>query len=124
MLLTIYEDEHGWIYEPHGTETECWSTYFEGSLILFSSGWRPYEMHRVSRHVHDAYRRITTESCILKKSQKFLNQKSRKNIKVHVFFTNLRNLKGLKSAVRIRTDRGEPRRGRGGICMDPSSCTF
>ena len=54
MLLFIFEDEHGWIYEPHGSEIEVWCTTFEGSEILKASGWRPYEMHRVSRYVHDS----------------------------------------------------------------------
>ncbi len=53
MLLFIFEDEHGWIYEPHGTEPEVWSTTLEGSEVLKASGWRPYEMHRVPRHVHE-----------------------------------------------------------------------
>jgi hypothetical protein len=54
MLLHIYEDEHGWIYEPHGVESEFWSTTLEGSRMLLSSGWRPYSMHRVSRYLHDS----------------------------------------------------------------------
>ena len=53
MLLVLYEDENGWIYEPAGSEIEVWSTTFEGSEIIKASGWRPYVMHRVSRHVHD-----------------------------------------------------------------------
>ena len=52
MQLFIHEDEHGWIYEPHGSEIEVWCTTFEGSEVLKASGWRPYEVHRVSRHVH------------------------------------------------------------------------
>ena len=51
MLLHLAEDEHGWLVEPHGTEPDCWSTTFEGSEQLKNAGWRPYEMHRVSRHV-------------------------------------------------------------------------
>ena len=54
MLLFIFEDEHGWIYEPHGSEIDVWCTTFYGSEILKASGWRPYEMHRVSRYVHDS----------------------------------------------------------------------
>jgi hypothetical protein len=54
MLLFLYEDEHGWIYEPHGTEDDFWSTTFEGSELLRSSGWRPYSMPRVSRYLHDS----------------------------------------------------------------------
>jgi hypothetical protein len=54
MLLYIFEDEHGWIYEPHGSEIEVWCTTFEGSKVLKASGWRPYQMHRVSRYVHDS----------------------------------------------------------------------
>jgi hypothetical protein len=54
MLLFIFEDEHGWTYEPHGSEIEVWCTTFEGSEVLKASGWRPYEMHRVSRYVHDS----------------------------------------------------------------------
>jgi len=53
MLLFIREDEHGFIYEPHGTESECWSTTPEGSAVLKEAGWRPYEMQRVSRYVHE-----------------------------------------------------------------------
>jgi hypothetical protein len=52
MLLYLYEDEHGWVFEPHGSELECWSTTFEGSEQLRAGGWLPYSMHRVSRHLH------------------------------------------------------------------------
>ena len=51
MLLHLRADEHGWVVEPHGTESECWSTTPEGSEQLKRAGWRPYAMHRVSRHV-------------------------------------------------------------------------
>jgi hypothetical protein len=54
MLLYLYEDEHGWIYEPHGSEHDCWSTTFEGSELLRAAGWRPYAMHRVSRYLHES----------------------------------------------------------------------
>ena len=54
MLLTIYEDENGWVYEPHATETEVWDTTAEGSEIIKASGWRPYQMHRISRFVHES----------------------------------------------------------------------
>ena len=53
MLLYIFEDEHGWIYEPHGTEIEVRHVTYDGGELLKASGWRPYEMHRVSRYVHD-----------------------------------------------------------------------
>ena len=52
MLLYIYYDELSYIYEPHGTQTEVWSTTLEGSEVLKASGWRPFEMQRVSRHLH------------------------------------------------------------------------
>jgi hypothetical protein len=54
MLLFLYEDEHGWIYEPHGEEAICYDLTFDGSELLRAAGWRPYEMHRVSRHLHDS----------------------------------------------------------------------
>ena len=54
MLLHLREDEHGWIYEPHGTEHAFWSTTFEGSELLRAAGWRPYVMHRVSRYLHES----------------------------------------------------------------------
>ena len=54
MLLYILEDEHGWVYEPHGSEIEVWHVTYDGGELLKASGWRPYEMHRVSRYVHDA----------------------------------------------------------------------
>ncbi len=54
MLLYILEDEHGWIYEPHGIEIEVWYVTYDGGELLKASGWRPYEMHRVSRDVHDS----------------------------------------------------------------------
>ena len=54
MLLFIFEDDHGWVYEPHGVEPYFWSTSLEGSDILKASGWKPYEMHRVSHHLHKA----------------------------------------------------------------------
>ena len=52
MLFYIWYDELSYIYEPHGTEPEFWSTTLEGSEMLKASGWRPFEMHRVSRHLH------------------------------------------------------------------------
>ena len=54
MLLTIWEDENGWVYEPHSVETEVWDTTAEGSEIIKASGWRPYQMHRISRFVHES----------------------------------------------------------------------
>ncbi len=52
MWFYIYYDELSYIYEPHGTQEEAWSTTLEGSEILKASGWKPFEMHRVSRHLH------------------------------------------------------------------------
>ncbi len=52
MLFYIWYDERSYIYEPHGTEPEFWSTTWEGSVLLRAAGWRPFEMHRVSRHLH------------------------------------------------------------------------
>ena len=52
MWLYIYYDELSYIYEPHGTQAEAWSTTIEGSEVLKASGWKPFEMHRVSRHLH------------------------------------------------------------------------
>ncbi len=52
MLLYITYDDYSYIYEPHGTQDEVWSTTFEGSVLLKASGWKPFEMHRVSRHLH------------------------------------------------------------------------
>jgi hypothetical protein len=54
MLLHIYEDIHGYIYEPHSEQSEYYYTTFEGSEVLRASGWKPYCMHRVSRFVHEA----------------------------------------------------------------------
>jgi hypothetical protein len=54
MLLYLCEDEHGWIYELHGEEEVCYSLDPRGLVILKLAGWRPYEMQRVSRHVHDS----------------------------------------------------------------------
>ena len=54
MLLHIYEDIHGYIYEPHSEQSEYYYTTFEGSEVLRESGWKPYCMHRVSRFVHEA----------------------------------------------------------------------
>ncbi len=54
MLLFLYEDEHGWVYEAHGEEPVWYSLSYEGGKILRSSGWRPYEMQRVSRYLHDS----------------------------------------------------------------------
>ncbi len=53
MLFYLREDEHGWIYQPHGTEPEVWDTTLEGSEMLKASGWRPYQMHRANRHLHE-----------------------------------------------------------------------
>ena len=55
MLLYISYDELSYIYEPHGTQGEVWDTTLEGSEMLKASGWKPFEMHRVSRHLHLAF---------------------------------------------------------------------
>ncbi len=52
MLFHVCYDEFSYIYQPHGTEPEFWSTTLEGSEMLKAAGWRPFEMHRVSRHLH------------------------------------------------------------------------
>ena len=52
MWFYTYYDELSYIYEPHGTQEEAWSTTLEGSEILKASGWKPFEMQRVSRHLH------------------------------------------------------------------------
>ena len=52
MLFSISYDELSYIYQPHGTEPEFWSTTLEGSEMLKAAGWRPFEMRRVSRHLH------------------------------------------------------------------------
>ena len=52
MLFYISYDEFSYIYTPHGTEPEVWSTTLEGSELLKAGGWRAFEMHRVSRHLH------------------------------------------------------------------------
>ncbi len=52
MLVYIYYDELSYIYQPHGTQAEVWNTTLEGSEMLKASGWRPFEMQRVSRHLH------------------------------------------------------------------------
>ena len=54
MLLFLIEDEHGWIYEPHGTQALCDDLTFAGSELLRAAGWRPFEMHRVSRYLHES----------------------------------------------------------------------
>jgi hypothetical protein len=54
MLLFLSEDERGWIYEPHGEEALCYDLAFAGCELLRSAGWRPYEMQRVSRYLHDS----------------------------------------------------------------------
>ncbi len=54
MLLFLIEDEHGWIYEPHGTQALCYDLTFAGSELLRAAGWRPFEMHRVSRYLHES----------------------------------------------------------------------
>ncbi len=52
MLFYISYDEYSYIYEPHGTQDDVWSTTLEGGVLLKASGWKPFEMHRVSRHLH------------------------------------------------------------------------
>ena len=52
MLFYIYYDELSYIYEPHGTQVEVWSTTLEGTQMLKASGWKPFEMQRVSRSLH------------------------------------------------------------------------
>ncbi len=55
MLLFLYEDEHGWIYEPHGEEAQCYNLAFEGSELLRAAGWCYISMHRVSRYLHESF---------------------------------------------------------------------
>ena len=55
MLLFLSEDEHGWIYEPHGVQALCYDLAFAGSELLRAAGWRPFQMHRVSRYLHDSF---------------------------------------------------------------------
>ncbi len=52
MLFSISYDEYSYIYEPHGTQDEVWSTTLEGSEMLKAGGWKAFGMHRVSRHLH------------------------------------------------------------------------
>ena len=52
MLFYVSYDEFSYIYTPHGTEPEVWSTTLEGSELLKAGGWRAFGMHRVSRHLH------------------------------------------------------------------------
>ena len=52
MLFYIWYDEMSYIYEPHGTQEEVWDTTLEGGDTLKASGWKPFKMHRVSRHLH------------------------------------------------------------------------
>jgi hypothetical protein len=54
MLLFLFEDEHSWLYEPHGIEPDVWTLTAPGGEILRSSGWKPYVMPRVSWHVHES----------------------------------------------------------------------
>ncbi len=37
MLFFIWYDELSYIYEPHGTQDEAWSTTLEGSVMLKAS---------------------------------------------------------------------------------------
>ncbi len=52
MLFSISYDEFSYICQPHGTEPGFWRTTLGGSEMLKAGGWRPFEMHRVSRHLH------------------------------------------------------------------------
>ena len=52
MLFSISYDDYRYIYEPHGNQPEVWSTTPEGSEMLKAGGWKAFEMHRVSRHLH------------------------------------------------------------------------
>jgi hypothetical protein len=52
MILHLVADQHGWRFEPHGEEPVAWYCDVVGGDILRASGWRPYEMHRVSAHVY------------------------------------------------------------------------
>jgi len=54
VVAYIYEDEHGWIYEPHGEESEQFYTTLQGSEVRRECGWKAHCMHRVSRFVHEA----------------------------------------------------------------------
>jgi hypothetical protein len=54
MLLFLSEDEHGWLYAPHGTEPVCYSLTPCGLMLLRLAGWRPFEMPRVSRYLHES----------------------------------------------------------------------
>ncbi len=52
MILHLVADQHGWRFEPHGEEPVAWYCGPEGVDILRATGWRPYEMHRVSAYVY------------------------------------------------------------------------
>ncbi len=53
MILHLVETRQGLIFEPHGEEPGAWHCDAEGGDILRAAGWRPYEMHRVSRFVYN-----------------------------------------------------------------------
>ena len=54
MVFLRCDAEHGWGDGAHGARAEVWTLTAEGGELLRASGWKPYEMHRVSRHVHES----------------------------------------------------------------------
>ncbi len=52
MIFHIVETQRCWRFQPHGEEPVAWYCDAEGGDVLRAAGWRPFEMHCVSRFVY------------------------------------------------------------------------
>ena len=53
MIVHIYEDEFGYIIEPHGEEESPRWISNKGQEMLCAAGWHYVDMHRCSRYLFD-----------------------------------------------------------------------
>ncbi len=51
MIFHLVETRNCWLFLPHGEEPVAWYCTPEGGDVLRAAGWRPFEMHCVSRFV-------------------------------------------------------------------------
>ena len=53
MIVHIYSDEHGLIYEPHGDEDDPRWVSAKGAEMMYQAGWHYVKCHRVSSYLHE-----------------------------------------------------------------------
>ena len=53
MIVHMYSDEQGWIYEPHSEESNPTWVSVKGAQMLYQAGWHYADQHRVSFELHE-----------------------------------------------------------------------